>query len=606
MKLGTADAGRTAAGLATGADRLPDVRRINFRFSGRGRYLACLADHGHGRLAPEMWDLTDTGRESRELRVRDEQTPMTVPMATDDGNLLLCHIGTEGVHRVLLAVPSRGGGRPEEHELGTVLGNGLGVVAGRGGGTAAVAFATGVEQSRVLRLSGRPEPPELVTVLPDLVGGGIWLDENGTRLAVRSMAGTGTAVLDLARGALEPLTGLSGDEHLLLAAPRTGALLTAARRDGAYRLGVRLLHDDRPTVFPDRLNAIEGSVTPLALSPDGRRLALAVTRRARSHLLLHDLVGDVTEESGLPGGTLFPLAHWGDTHLHLIHTTPDRPPGPITVSRRTHRIPSVPEPSRPRWAGARVHTYDGPAGAIEAVVYGEPATAAQVVIALHGGPEAAWQLGFDPLFQSLAAEGIAVVAPNQRGSTGYGAAHRDAIQGVWGGPDLDDVLHLGRALGAARGPLLERPALYGASYGAYLALLAAAARPELWARAAVVAPFLSGRELYEDGPPTVRTMLDRLGGREEIHDDLGPRDLLMLADRLRTPLLIVHGERDPIIPVSHSRRLRDRLLRSRHHGVGPAYLEIPGAGHDPLSESDGKVVRDGLVGFLRTGTPPSA
>ena len=37
-----------------------------------------------------------------------------------------------------------------------------------------------------------------------------------------------------------------------------------------------------------------------------------------------------------------------------------------------------------------------------------------------------------------------MVAPNQRGSTGYGAAHRNAIGGAWGGPDLADVLRLGR------------------------------------------------------------------------------------------------------------------------------------------------------------------
>ena len=145
--------------------------------------------------------------------------------------------------------------------------------------------------------------------------------------------------------------------------------------------------------------------------------------------------------------------------------------------------------------------FDGPHGPIEAVVYGDSAHAARVVLALHGGPEAAWQLTYEPLFQRLVAEGIAVVAPNQRGSTGYGAAHRDAIRGAWGGPDLADILHLGRVLIAERGPGTSRPILYGGSYGAYLSLLASAAAPDLWARTAVVAPFLSGRAVIrgQDG-----------------------------------------------------------------------------------------------------------
>ncbi|MBG0831218.1 prolyl oligopeptidase family serine peptidase [Planomonospora sp. ID67723] len=588
---------------ATGRGVLPDVRRINFCFSGGGRYAACLVRRGH-RLAPELWDLTGSAPRARILHGPGGESPQTTPVATDDGRVLLCR-PDGGVHRLLLAVPSRDGDAPaEERRLATVGGPALRLLAGPVPGTAALAFEADTNRrTTVWRLSGRDEPPEPIAELPVLVNGGVWLDGTGDRLALASgRAGAGgTVVLDLSRGVLAPLGGLAGDEHLLLAAPRTGVLLTAARRDGAYRLGVRRHGHEGPTAFPDRLNAIEGGVTPLALDPAGRHLALAVTRGVRSHLLLHDLVEDACREVDLPAGVLYRRAHWGDTGLHLVHSTPDHPPVLITAVRPS-RSRAVRRLSRPRWAQPSVRGYDGPAGDIEAVVYGDPGAARRAVLALHGGPESSWQLGFDPLFRRLAAAGIAVVAPNQRGSTGYGAAHRDAVRGAWGGPDLDDVLHLGRALSAARGPGRERPMLYGPSYGAYLALLAAAARPGLWSRAAVVAPFLSGRHLHADGPPEVRHLIDRLGGREEIDDDLGPRDLLRLADRMRLPLLIVHGEQDPVIPVAHSRRLRDRLCGSGHRGGADlTYLEVPGAGHDPLSEAGGHLVLDRVVGFLSEG-----
>ncbi|MET8052418.1 alpha/beta fold hydrolase [Streptosporangium sp. NPDC005286] len=588
----------------TGTEHLRDGLRINFRLSGHGRYAACVAAHGRDRHALEIWDLTGDAPRPRLLRTRDGLTPMTVPIPTDDGHVLLCRLDDgDGAHHLLLAVPAPDGEETEEHQLAVVRGRGIGLIAGLSEGTAAVAFVIDADRhTTVWRLSGLAEAPEPIAELPGLVNGGIWLDEAGTRLAVPSAeAGASTRVLDLSRGALVPLVGAADDEHVLRAAPRAGVLLVAARRGGAYRLGVRHRDDASPTVFPDRLNAIEGTVTPLALDLAGRRLALSVTRGARSHLLLHDLVEDTTGEIDLPPGKLYPAAQWTTAGLHLVYGAPDRPSGLVTVSDLSPaRVLFASECLPTPWTPARVQGYDGPTGRVEAIVYGDPVTSPRVVLALHGGPEAAWHLGFEPMFQHLAAAGIAVVAPNQRGSTGYGAAHRDAIQGAWGGPDLADIVHLGDVLAAARHPGMDRPMLYGASYGAYLALLAAAARPDLWARAAVVAPFLSGRELYEDGPPPVQTMLDRLGGREEPHDELGPRDLLRLADRIRLPLLVVHGERDPIIPVAHSRRLCDRLLQTgHHHGAELTYLEIPGAGHDPLSESGGHVVRDRLIGFLR-------
>ncbi|MFF0870064.1 alpha/beta hydrolase family protein [Nonomuraea sp. NPDC003560] len=327
--------------------RLRDVARINFRFSGDGRYAACLARRGRGHLVPEVWDVADA--RPRTLPTRAGETSASVPTPTDGGDVLLCRAGADG-HR----------------------------------------------------------------------------------------------------------------------------------------------DDDGPPRHPERLNAFDGEVTPLALNPSGRRLALAVNRRTRSHLVLHDLAEDAGAEAGLPAGVIHPAARWNTGGLHLVHSAPDRPAGLVGIAGcSVSRPPAADGETSP----ARVLPCPGAAGPIEAIVYGDPATSRRVVVALHGGPEAAWRFAHEPLFQRLSGAGIAVVAPNQRGSTGYGAAHRDAIRDAWGGPDLADVLALGHALVAARDPGEPRPMVYGASYGAYLALLACAAQADLWSRAAVVAPFLSGREL---------------------------------------------------------------------------------------------------------------
>jgi dipeptidyl aminopeptidase/acylaminoacyl peptidase len=180
---------------------------------------------------------------------------------------------------------------------------------------------------------------------------------------------------------------------------------------------------------------------------------------------------------------------------------------------------------------------------------------------------------------------MAVVAPNQRGSTGYGPAHRDAIRGAWGGPDLADLRHLTESLSRyRRGRDLPAVRLFGVSYGAFLGLLAAAAAPALWSHCVAVAPFCSAQSLYAEGSDGVKSFLRRHGALDVIDDALGPRDLERLAERITAHVLIVHGSGDDTIPVSQPRRIVAALERAgRRSGTKLIYREIPG-GHDPLQE----------------------
>src|SRR5690606_27631144 len=115
----------------------------------------------------------------------------------------------------------------------------------------------------------------------------------------------------------------------------------------------------------------------------------------------------------------------------------------------------------------------GPAGPVEAVLYHDWRTAPRVVVALHGGPNSSWRLDHDPVLAQLAADGTAVVAVNPRGSRGYRGAH-EALRDGWGGADLADVHAVGTAVAKERGGPV---ALFGVSYGAFLALLALGTRP---------------------------------------------------------------------------------------------------------------------------------
>jgi dipeptidyl aminopeptidase/acylaminoacyl peptidase len=257
------------------------------------------------------------------------------------------------------------------------------------------------------------------------------------------------------------------------------------------------------------------------------------------------------------------------------------------------------------WAKAELIELPGPAGPIEAIAYGGPGwqSCPHLVVALHGGPLSSWRFDFDPLFQCLAQAGAAVVAPNYRGSTGYGDEHLRAVVDNWGGPDLEDVLHLGRSLRNERGRRqLPMPVVLGASYGAFLALLAASGEPQLWSACVALAPFVSGPSLHGCADIAVRDRIEQLGGLKRVSDTLGPRDVLQACTSLSAPLLLIHGKKDDTIPVEQSRLLRRRLAElGRTEGTDFEYLETNG-GHKEVAVAWPNDLRQKIMSFCLAHT----
>ncbi|RKE17448.1 prolyl oligopeptidase family serine peptidase [Streptomyces sp. TLI_171] len=557
--------------------------RLSAAFTTDGTRLACLAAHTDGRCTAELWNLTGPAPQRTELRAAHEaETPRTQVLPLPDGRLLLCR-STPGRHDLRTATPGDHRTRP----LGTLYHPAVRLLPWPGPEGLAALVTTDSRRRSTLRLLAGPGPDlQTLAELPGGLLGGDWLDPHRL-LALHYTDGTAHGiVVETRTGRAEPLPGAEPGERPLLAAPRTGQLLVAVpTATGSHRLGLRPLDGHTPTRHPEGLNSLPGGIRPLAFDPTGTRLAVRSDRGAAARILVHRLDTDTATELPAPPGTFGDRAHWTRTGLHLLHSSPERPTAPL-------RLPAAPEAA----PVAGVRQLAGADGPLEAVVYGDPGTAEHAVLALHGGPETAWRLEYDPLLAEFAAAGLAVLALNQRGSTGYGPAHRDAIRQDWGGPDLADVLTVGHRLArerAARG--LEPPALYGISYGAWLALLAGTDPHAPWSRCAAVAPFRSVPHLAATGAPGVRAMLHRLGAPAE---PAAERDLHRRADRIRVPLLLLHGEQDEVVPVAHSRELHAHL---RDLGRDVHYREIPGAGHHPVTGPSGPAVRAALTDFLRTG-----
>src|SRR5439155_22664260 len=93
-----------------------------------------------------------------------------------------------------------------------------------------------------------------------------------------------------------------------------------------------------------------------------------------------------------------------------------------------------------------------------------------VVLAIHGGPEAQERALYNPLYQYLVSRGIAVLATNIRGSTGYGKTYQKLVHHDWGGGDLKDMEHAALWLREQDWVDPERIGVFGGSYGGFATL----------------------------------------------------------------------------------------------------------------------------------------
>jgi dipeptidyl aminopeptidase/acylaminoacyl peptidase len=199
------------------------------------------------------------------------------------------------------------------------------------------------------------------------------------------------------------------------------------------------------------------------------------------------------------------------------------------------------------------------------------------VVVLHGGPESQERPAFSILIQSLVAAGFAVIAPNVRGSTGYGrtftamddlGARESSFQDV--PATVNFLVDAGLAIPGQIG-------VHGWSYGGYLALTALTRWPKLFASGSShagmsdFAAFFAETESWM-AAASVTEYGDPRADAEMLYD-LSP---LHRMHEVLAPTLLVHGEQDTNVPVIESVRAHDALSVS---GMPTELLLLPGEGH---------------------------
>ena len=197
---------------------------------------------------------------------------------------------------------------------------------------------------------------------------------------------------------------------------------------------------------------------------------------------------------------------------------------------------------------------------------GAPAHGAKapLIVLPHGGPASRDDYDFDFLAQFLATRGYAVLQPQFRGSWGFGRAFEDAGRGEWGGKMQTDLLDGVAAVAAAGDADPTRVCIIGASYGGYAALAGVTLHPEAYRCAASIAGIsdlglflVEAKRVYGVDSAGLEVWRRILGDAPTTQ--LAATSPAKLAANVRVPLLLIHGDKDTIVPIEQSQLMASAM-----------------------------------------------
>lgn len=210
-----------------------------------------------------------------------------------------------------------------------------------------------------------------------------------------------------------------------------------------------------------------------------------------------------------------------------------------------------------------------------------------VVINPHGGPWARDVWGYNPQVQFLADRGYAVLQMNFRGSTGYGRKFWEASFKQWGLKMQDDVTDGVNWLVKEGIADKNRVAIYGGSYGGYTTLAGLAFTPDLYRCGIDYVGVSNIFTLMETVPPYWLPMREKfyemIGHPEKEKDLIKRASPLFSADKIKAPLFVVQGAKDPRVKKSESDQIVDALKK---RGVDVPYLVKDNEGHGFRNEEN--------------------
>ncbi len=350
---------------------------------------------------------------------------------------------------------------------------------------------------------------------------------------------------------------------------------------------VRLGQDGVPGPIEVLAERDDAELQGFQISEDGVTAALIWNVAGRNELVFLDLTTQqLTQGPSLPGecvgsfhwshdGSLLVLAVCGSTLPWDIWVLEHASQRLWQITRSAHAGVDLTALVRPELVQFSAH--DGlplsgwlyrPRGSVEA---------GPLVINFHGGPESQTRPGFNSTFQALLARGIAVFAPNVRGSSGFGKTFVNLDNGPLRFDALKDIEACANYMVAAGIAHPRQLGIMGGSYGGYMTMAGLTEYPDLFAAGvnlfgiinfetffAHTEPWIAAVSTIEYGDPL--TQVDLLRSLSPIHK----------LDRVKAATLVLHGANDTNVPLIEAEQVIEHLGR---RGVPVEAIIFPDEGH---------------------------
>ncbi|MDQ3513500.1 MAG: S9 family peptidase [Chloroflexota bacterium] len=507
--------------------------------------------------------------------------------ASPDGRTLVCTVdaGGDERHQLWRLDPATSDARPLTDAPETIHAFGAFDPDGR-----RVVLASNGRDPRYFGVSAidveRPErSPEPVLARDEHLYPVAVLDD-GTLLIRRDNTNLDTDLLRLDRGATDyaMLTPHEGEAAITGAAfgPDDGSVWCLSNQDRDTAALVRI---DPETLRQDVVVSGDWDVESLAVGRVGPWLAYGTNVDGSSELTLRRRdTGEERAVTGLPLGVADGLRWSPDGQRLAFAFSGPADPGSIWTcgldGGATPLLPSATPPvDLPPFRLPEVIRYATFDGRLIPAFWYRPVGDGPwpVVVDVHGGPESQRRTQFAPTTQCFLARGFAVLAPNVRGSTGYGKAYchlddRDLR--------MDAVADLDAAAGWLAGRddvMTDRIAVMGQSYGGFMTLSALVTYPGRWCAGVDVVGIANFETFLErTGPWRRANRSAEYGDLERDREMLRAISPIHAVAQIRVPLLVIHGANDPRVPLHETEQIVEAV---RRHGGRADLVVFDDEGH---------------------------
>ncbi|GAA4899677.1 prolyl oligopeptidase family serine peptidase [Tessaracoccus lubricantis] len=301
----------------------------------------------------------------------------------------------------------------------------------------------------------------------------------------------------------------------------------------------------------------------------------------------HPLAGTTDVESiAAYRDCLYVVAEWADRPATLVELRADGGnqilAGPSGVADEFVAAPAA------VWA-------DGPAGRVHSWLYRPEVTNPPMIVLTHGGPTAMANASYNAATQFWVSRGFAVLDVNYSGSTGFGRQYRDRLRGRWGELDVADVAAAVREVTGQGLADPARVAITGGSAGGYTTLRSLTTTDV----------YAAGVSRYGIGYlPTLATDTHKAESRyldglvapwpdgRDVYEERSPINHL---DNLSTPMLVLQGRDDKVVPPAQAEQLAEAV---RAKGLPLALVMFDGEGHGFRGMAARRQALEAQVSFL--------